>query len=331
MIRQNSKLVALVALLCDQQFHGGLELGKYLGVSRTAIWKMIDKLTDYQIPIARVKGKGYALKEPLSLLDKNKLQHALKNTDIQNISIFESIPSTQTYLSQQPATFSFDICLAETQTQGRGRLNRSWNSPFGKNIYMSISRLLKKDLSQLSGLTLVVALSLAKAIDHRCQFPKPIAIKWPNDLLYDGMKLSGILVEIFAEANGFSRIIIGIGVNVNLKNSKQITINAPWTSLSEIGGQYYERNALISTIINELTRTIATFETNGFAPFVSEWRKRDYLYGQPINATTHSQTISGKGVGITPDGHLKIMKHNDQVVAFSAGDISLHNESNLSD
>lgn len=322
MVRLNPNLVAVVKLLQDLQFHTGTELGKCLGVSRVAIWKMVAKLIEYQMPITSVKGKGYALTEPLLLLDKQKIQDRLTALNIHHLNIFESISSTQIYLCNQPPTTSFEICVAELQTQGRGRLNRSWYSPFGKNLYMSVSRLLKKDLSQLTGLTLVVAMSLAKAIDDFCCFPKPVLIKWPNDLLYNGMKLAGILVEVFAEANGFSKIIIGIGVNVNLKN-EELTLDAPWTSLHQISGHYYDRNAFLLTVVSELTQAILHFEEKGFTPFVSEWHKRDYLHGQLVNAAAHSQQIVGQVAGITSEGHLKIKKNN-QMIVFSAGDISLH-------
>jgi BirA family biotin operon repressor/biotin-[acetyl-CoA-carboxylase] ligase len=323
MIRLNSKLVRLVELLNDQQFHDGSYLGEKLGISRTAVWKMITKLTEYDIPIIRVKGKGYLLKEPLILLNSKKIKSLLKDVDINTISIFEAMPSTQTYLTGQPCQSSFDICLTEIQTQGRGRLNRSWYSPFGQNIYMSISRLLKKDLSQLNGLTLIIALSLADAIDKFCNFETPILTKWPNDLMYNEKKLAGLLVEVVAESNGFSRIIIGMGVNVNLKKEEsRKKINKPWTSLSQINSQYYDRNLLMSAIIHHLARDLVIFEKEGLAAFMLKWKKRDYLYGKSITATVNSNHISGTAMGITPTGHLKI-KTKNQVLDFSVGDISL--------
>jgi len=320
----NPKLVALVELLNDQQFHDGICLGGKLGISRTAVWKMITKLTEYEVPIIRVKGKGYLLQEPLVLLHQNKLKTLLKDIKTNTISVFESIPSTQTFLSEQSCKVSMDICLTEEQTKGRGRLNRSWHSPFGKNIYMSISFLLKKDLSQLDGLTLMIALSLATALNDSGALPKPISVKWPNDLIYDEMKLAGILVEVFAETNGFSRIIIGMGVNVNLKQKySEQQINKPWTSLFQIGDHYYDRNVLVSAIIHKLVKDIDIFEKKGFIAFIPKWRQRDYLYGKSINAKAHLNTISGKAIGITSSGHLKIKTKNNQLLNFSVGDISL--------
>jgi BirA family biotin operon repressor/biotin-[acetyl-CoA-carboxylase] ligase len=327
----NSKLVTLIDLLNDQAFHTGIKLGKQLQVSRTAIWKMITKLVDYQIPIIRSRTSGYALKEPLTLLNRVMLKKALAKFNIHQLSIFESIPSTQAYLSHQPIrNNSFNICLAEMQTQGRGRFNRLWYSPFGQNIYLSISTVLKKDLSQLNGLPIVIALSLANALNNNCHLKEPILIKWPNDLIYNQRKLSGILVEVFAEAHGFSKIIIGIGVNINLKNQEKMPIDQLWTSLYEITGCYYDRNILLSAIIPELIKGLVLFESKGLLPFLPMWHKRDYLYGKRIWATTESTSISGKAMGITDHGCLKIQQDNHEIMTFSVGDISLHKGAKLS-
>ena len=326
MIRLHSTLTDLVELLSNQQFHHAIDLAQTLNISPTAVLKMIKTLTEYDIPIHHVHGKGYVLKQPLILLNFKKINQLLKDININHIAIFETIASTQTYLSNQPTDeSSLNICLAETQTQGRGRLNRSWYSPFGQNIYMSISCILKKNLSQLNGLPLVVALSLADAIDKFCHFDMPIFTKWPNDLICNQKKLAGILVNVIPNRTFFSNIIIGIGLNVNLKKENgRNQINQSWTSLSQINPQYYDRNLLISAIIHQLTLDMKIFQQKGWLPFISQWRKRDYLYGKSITATTHSGSIIGKAMGVSSAGHLKIKTNTNQWLNFSVGDIELN-------
>src|SRR3990167_5018644 len=151
----------LVNILNDGNYHDGTTLSSRLQISRSAVWKAIQKLEKYGIPVHAMKGKGYALAEPLILLNQKTIKRGIQTANI-DFTIFESIHSTNTYCVPQPRikNKNISICLAETQTGGLGRLQRSWHSPFGQNIYLSCTYSFQKDVSELSGLSLVISLAI---------------------------------------------------------------------------------------------------------------------------------------------------------------------------
>ncbi len=158
-------------------------MGQQLHISRAAVWKAVKKLIQYGVAIKSIKGKGYILEEPFLLLDvaqiKQQLPPAYAALPIQ---LFEHLHSTNDYLQQtiDPAE-SVTICLTELQTQGKGRMNRLWHSPFGKNVYLSLSHRFAKDISELSGLSLIMGLAVAQTIDRLTpSMTDPSTVKWPE-------------------------------------------------------------------------------------------------------------------------------------------------------
>ena len=213
----NDILVKIAGLLSDGEYHDGVTLGKQLGVSRAAVWKMIKKLIHYGIHIEAVKGRGYVLREPLILLDRMQIIESCSVPQLRasQIEILESVSSTNDYLKKFKSPASVKFCLAEHQLGGRGRLQRQWYSPFGRNIYLSCLYSFQKDISELAGLSLVTSLAILKALRNWVADEK-LAVKWPNDIFFENKKLAGSLIEIQAETHGVSQVIIGIGLNVNM-------------------------------------------------------------------------------------------------------------------
>lgn len=320
----NPKLAKLVTTLNDLQFHDGTTLGKKLKITRTAIWKMIQKLEEYQVALESVKGKGYALTAPLLLLDKQKIRAHLHVPQLE-LKLFESIDSTNTYLKTLKARSHSVVCLSEQQTQGRGRFNHRWHSPFAENIYLSLSYRFAMDVSALAGLSLVVSLSIARVLDEFCSLPIPVLLKWPNDLFYEGHKLGGNLLEIQAESNGNSVVIIGIGINVNMLHDSKHVINQSWTSLRQITGQMFDRNLLIARLLNQLFADIQCFTQQGLGAFLPQWQQRDYLWQKNIMLQLNQQTYQGIASGIDAQGCL-LLQTADTVMACSSGETSLAKE-----
>jgi len=306
-------------LLSDEKFHDGTSIGKKLNITRAGVWKAIKKLEEYGIQVQSVKGKGYALTKPLLLLDEEKIKQEVHNKNI-DLECFETIDSTNDYLGQATKDHKIKVCIAEHMSHGKGRLQRSWYSPFGLNIYMSLLYPLAKD--ELSGLSLVVGLSLCKTINDLYKFETPVNVKWPNDIIWQGKKLAGNLIEIQAESNGFCYAIIGVGINVNLtRDIKQIS--QPWTSISKISNQYIDRNILCSKLLDNLINYIKRFETHGFEDFLNEWRENDGLLNKVVSLKTGDLTYTGKVSGINNHGHLLITTENGKVMSFSSGDASI--------
>lgn len=319
MKKLNPTLVEIVNILNDGKYHDGSSIGKQLGISRNAVWKTIKRLEAYGIKINSKKSKGYALPEPLILLDQITIQQELEHKNL-DLEIFETIKSTNSYFKTYNHDETIKICIAEQQTHGTGRFNRNWHSPFGQNIYLSCLYPFKKDISELAGLSLTVSLAVLKTIQVVQQDSK-VSLKWPNDIVYDEKKLAGCLIEISGEAHGTSDAIIGIGVNVNMLQADNIP--QPWTSLQQIFGRYIDRNVLITNLINTLLKYLDKFATYGLKPFLNEWNQYNCLLHKTITLKHNDATTQGTVIGINTHGHLLLECADGSVQAFSSGDTTI--------
>lgn len=313
----NKTLLQLVNILNDSQYHDGTHLGDQLKITRSAVWKNIKKLQSYDVRIDAVKGRGYLMPTALHLLDAEEIIKQLSEKVI--VEIFESMTSTNDYLKniKQPQT---RICLAEQQTQGRGRLNREWHSPFGKNIYLSCLFAFEKDISALAGLSMVTSLAIVKALNS-CSIDQDLVVKWPNDILYQKQKLAGSLIEVQAETHNVSYAIVGVGINVNMQQASGIS--QAWTSMSRILGQQVNRNKVCVQVINHLLAYFAKFNEQGFAPFIDEWMQADCLMNQSIQLRNLDKIVNGKMCGINEQGYLLLQLEDGSIKAFSSGDTSI--------
>jgi BirA family transcriptional regulator, biotin operon repressor / biotin---[acetyl-CoA-carboxylase] ligase len=311
----------IVAMLNDGHYHDGTTIGDKLKITRSAVWKAIKKLQAYAIKVDSIKGKGYALLEPLVLLNPKiiKQRIAAKKVDIE---VFETIDSTNDYLRATLNGSDVKICLAEQQTQGKGRLHRQWHSPFGQNIYLSCQYSFQRDVSQLAGLSLVVSLAVAKTLETY-GLPKSLAVKWPNDIMYDHKKLSGTLIEIQAESHGVCHAIIGIGLNVNMMQDEDNLILQDWTSLRKITASYIDRNEVCVLLIDNLINYLARFEKQGLATFINEWNDADCLKNKEISLKNGNKKIYGKAKGIDTLGNLILQASDGILQTFSSGDTTL--------
>lgn len=319
----NPSLVKILSMLSDGAHHDGDSLGAALGMTRSAVWKVIKKLQDYGVGIESVKGKGYVLLEPARLLDETAIKKNLINKKIK-LDIFETIPSTKEYLKKIKSSVNPHVCLAEHQTEAQGRFGRAWHAPFGKNIYFSCLYSFQKDISELAGLSLVVSLAVLKAIKLD-GLHENIFVKWPNDILCDGKKLAGILIEIQAETHGMCHAIISVGMNVNMMNAdKQIT--QAWTSIQKELNRYVDRSALCAEIINQVLDYMRRFEAAGLSVFVDEWIQADYLTHKEIAVKNLNHDVRGIVRGINAQGHLLLQLQNGEMRAFSSGDTTVVKE-----
>jgi BirA family biotin operon repressor/biotin-[acetyl-CoA-carboxylase] ligase len=322
MTHLNQKLVELVQLLNDGEYHDGTSLGEHLCITRAAVWKMIKKLQGYHIEIRSVKGKGYCLESKLFLLDEKAIKNRLRHKKI-HLNILEKTTSTNDILKQSiQDNPQMTACFAETQTSGRGRLNRQWHSPFAENIYFSMLYSFQKDISQLSGLSLMVALAMCHAIEIIYPSCSP-QVKWPNDIMINGCKVAGILIEIEAQSHGFCQVIIGVGVNVNMHKASKKHINQHWISLSQVMGHTLDRNSLAAEMINTLMDYLQRFSDKGMSDFMEEWKKRDCLYHSAISVQCANTAIKGYCLGIDALGHVLLQKDSGDVLSLASGEASI--------
>lgn len=318
----------LLEIMSDGLCHSGNDLGQILGISRQAVWKQINLLTELGLPITSIPNKGYLLLHGFTLLNEQEISQKLSSKNISTaykLHLFTSIDSTNRYLKELPSSALVDICCAELQTQGRGRFGRHWHSPFGENIYCSSRWNLCGDLSKLSGLSLVTSLAIRAALDE-FHSSTDIKIKWPNDILWQDKKLCGSLIEVIAESNGTAQVIIGIGLNVNSDTKNHPLPDKPWCSLYELSDKRYNRNELIACLITHLHRYIIQFINNDLGLFMSEWSEHDYLEGKQITVTQGQGALSGIARGINNSGQLILRDNKEEEHLLSSGDTSLHSK-----
>ena len=252
-------------------------------------------------------------------LDKEKILSKLSNEFRSKVvlEVFDTISSTNDYLLRKEKNKNKDIkiCIAEEQTKGRGRRGKSWISPKFKNIYFSLNSYLKKE--DLSGLSIAVALSVSKVLT---KINVMSLIKWPNDLLVGNKKICGILIET-AKVGELTKVVIGIGINVNMEYSE--LIDQEWTSIKLEKKQSVDRNSIITEMINQLCITLNKFEQEEFDYFLEKFTSLDLLKDKEFTLKDKpNETFIGKG--IDNKGLLIAQNLKDQrIVKFSSGEVSL--------
>lgn len=325
-------------LLSDGYFHSGESIAKDLDITRAAIWKHTKALQKMGLDIFCVRGKGYRLSDPLELLDAERLHDQLseQGLDIHVTTLIKTV-STNTrskrFLnSKSPPTMPF-VIASEWQSEGKGRMGRPWVSPFGRSLSFSYTAELDLPSSQLSGLSLLVGLAVAKTLDH--YGAEHVGLKWPNDLIcrqgdFKGCKLGGILVEISGESEGPSLVTIGVGLNLNVPEKEMSDIDQPWVNLIDLfPGEHvrlpFSRNTLLADLLFEIHQHLATFVESGFSNYLEEWKKYDDLYGEKVYVIHPRQRYHGVANGISKNGGLCLLTQNG-TLEINSGEVKVRRE-----
>lgn len=315
----------LVRLMADGRFRSGQELAGRLGISRAAVWKQLRSFPDaFGIKVESVRGRGYRLRQPLELLNADWIHAAIDpNGRPREIVIHDTVDSTNSWLLARARTGmpGATVCLAERQEAGRGRHGRHWVSPFGANIYLSI--LWRYDLApmELSGLSLACGVAVARAL-KRLGVPAP-SLKWPNDVLWQGRKLAGLLLEVGGEATGPSHVVAGVGINTRLSPADGELIDQPWADLAAVPGvPATSRNRLAALLIGELTAALELYGSQGLEPFLADWSGYDGFRGRVVTLDTGTSKIRGDYLGITEQGAIRL-QIDGAVHSFTMGEVSL--------
>lgn len=316
----------ILRILQDGHFHSGEALGAQLGISRAAVWKALRGLPELGVTVDAVSGRGYRLAEPLELLDARTIGDRLSNRGrelLADLHLFESTDSTNHYLMAQGAAgaSSGTVCLAESQQAGRGRRGREWISPFASNLYLSLLWRFTGGPQAAQGLSLAAGVMTAQVIE--ALGVADVKLKWPNDLLWRGAKLGGVLIEMAGEAGGPCFVVVGIGINVRMPPHAGESIDQAWTDLQAATmGRTPSRNRLAATLIDALLCGLASYGETGLQPYLHPWRRLDALCEQPVAVHTPGGIFEGEGVGIDETGALRV-RHPGGIRTFHAGDVSL--------
>jgi len=320
---------ALLSQLTDGQFHSGTSLARDLGLSRSGVWAMIHDLQSHGLEVSAVPGKGYRLARPLELLDAATIQSSLGGTANQRISsleIHDELDSTNTYLMAQAAAGAPGgmVCLAESQTAGRGRIGRVWQSPFGGAICLSLLWRFE-DHGSVAGLSLAVGVAIHRAL--RRSGIEGLGLKWPNDLLWQGRKLGGILLEVSGEAHGRCAVVVGVGLNVHIPSNAAQAIDQAWTDLNHMtGGSPPSRNRLVAHLLEELLDLLADYPERGLPAYLGEWRQWHCMSGRKAILRVGDKTVAGVVAGVSDAGLLLLDCEEGRLREFASGDVRLRAE-----
>jgi len=307
----------------------GEEISRQLKISRAGIWKYMQELRREGYDIVAVPHLGYRLVSSPDKLLPIEIQSEL-GTEVlgKDIKYFDSISSTMDVafrLGVEGACEGTVVC-AEGQTQGKGRLGRSWASPKGKGVYMSV--ILRPQLAptEVAQLTLLSAVAVCEAVGKFCEVPAKI--KWPNDILVDNKKLAGILTELSAEMDRVRFIVIGIGINVNTPLS-QLPPNATSikNEMSAKGGSASGRGRkasrvmLVQEILRSLERWYISLDAQGFGPVIARWKELSSTLGKQICLVDPGGNIKGEAIDLDEYGGLIIRSETGVTVKRMSGDV----------
>lgn len=317
----------LLQLLADGRFHSGTELAMQLQVSRSAVWKQMQPLAELGLEVLAVSGKGYKLAKPLQLLDAHQIGAYLSAEAgelIGRLEIHPMLASTNTYLMDEVhrSPTSGHVCLAEYQTAGRGRRGRSWVSPFGQNIYLSLAWRYPDGPAAISGLSLAVGVAVVEAL---AKFGlEGAGLKWPNDIYWRGRKLAGILIEVSGEHDGPCHAVVGLGLNVAMPARCGETIEQAWTDLQQIMGEdaVLQRNRLTALLLNEMMPLVAGYQSRQLAGILQKWRVMDCMLDQAVSIYIGQQRFDGIVKGVDDQGLLLLADSDGRVRAFASGEVS---------
>lgn len=302
----------------------GQELCNRFGVSRTAVWKAINQLKEAGYEIEAQQNKGYRLMTAPDLMTEAEIK-SLMHTEwvAKEVLYFDTIDSTNTKAQElaEKGYPSGTLVVADKQESGKGRRGRSWVSPSGTGIFMTL--MIKPDINpnNASMLTLVAALAVAKAITSVTG--EEALIKWPNDIVVNGKKVCGILTEMNAQFDYINHIVVGIGINVHNESFPEEISQMASSLMIEAGGKRFHRAQIIAETMSYFEQYYDTFlKTQDLSALVREYDKLLVNRNKSVRVLDPKEPFDGKAMGITPKGELIVDTWESRKLV-SSGEVSV--------
>jgi BirA family biotin operon repressor/biotin-[acetyl-CoA-carboxylase] ligase len=315
---------AILSALEERQGNvSGEDLGGRVGISRAAVWKRIQALRNDGYEITARSNRGYSLLQKPDILSWWEIGRNLRaNKVVREIRTFEEVTSTNDLAYEMALRGGREgvIVVAEAQTRGRGRMNRSWFSPSGKNLYLSLILRPPIPLRLVPLLTYLGAISTAEALYEA--FSLEVDVKWPNDILVRGKKLAGLLNEMKAEEDRVDFVVLGFGVNLNigLETFPSELIENTTSVMRELG----HRVSRVKFTRHLLERIDAWYETllsKGASPIIEKWEAVARIRGKFLEVRSFGEIHRGFAEGLDYDGALILCEGKDQRIRIVAGDV----------
>ncbi len=239
-----------------------------------------------------------------------------------SVEVFDSVDSTNAAAARAAAQHSgAGLWLADQQTAGRGRRGKTWVSPAGSNLYMSLLWWTQADVAALGGASLAVGVAVADTL--QALGLDSVRLKWPNDILVEHAKLGGILVEILQTGQKETALVIGVGLNLFMPAEQARLIDQSWTQLANHIPSVPARNELAAQLAITLVHCLQRFEVQGLAGFTEQWQTLDAMAGRNVRVVTGDSVALGRAVGVAPDGALRMRLEDGRLETFYAGEVSL--------
>jgi len=316
----------LTALHAADEGVSGAELSEQLGISRAAVWARIEELRSLGYDIEASPHTGYRLLSTPDVLHADDLLSRLGKTKFigRDIRVFQETTSTNDVIEKlaRDGVKEGVVVFAESQTKGRGRLGRKWMSPARKGLWFSVLLRPRLRPQAVTQVTVASATALARAI-HSQTGLRP-EIKWPNDVLIHGKKVSGILTEMHAELDTVKYVVLGMGVDVNLNaNEFPSDLRRLATSLRTESGELLDRAELATEILRELDRDYARICAGQFEAVADEWQERCNTIGRHVVIQIGDRRVRGRAESLDADGALLLRTQHGHLERIIGGDVTV--------
>jgi len=302
----------------------GEDISRELGITRTAVWKNINILRDTGYIIESSNKSGHRLTSSNNVINEFAIRKNLKTSVFgrQDIRIYEITGSTNIEAFQLATVGAPEgsIVIANRQDAGKGRMGRTWSSPSGKNVYISV--ILRPTIPPYLAprLTIVTAVALSDTLresgvpGHR--------IKWPNDILAGDKKLSGILTEMKGDTDAIEFIITGIGININATlEDYPPELHSTVTSLNIILNRITDRNDFIALLLSNFEKYYNRFLQGEFSGILTTWKEQADIVNREIKVQQFNEIFSGRVIDLNEDGNL-IVDTGVEIRTVNSGDIN---------
>ena len=307
------------------EYLSGQDLSDVLKISRVAVWKHIKKIRSLGYEIESKQKLGYKLVGLTKHLLPWEIKEDLKTKLIGNrIYYFDSIDSTQTFALEiaEDKKENGTVIIAQKQTKGKGRMNRKWISPEG-GIWLSVILKPKSDFSLTTILPLAVSVALSNAIEKVLNTKSEL--KWPNDLLIEGKKIAGILVDVSLTSNQVDYIVLGVGINFDvpvksIQNSIKDSENYSGVASLKNSSEDIRSVTLVQSFLYELENVIESIKSDGGRDVLKTWMKRSSTIGNNVIIKTNEGKMKGKAIKIDSEGAL-ILKEKEKTHRILVGDV----------
>lgn len=314
----------LLRVISDARFHSGQTLARELGTSRASVSRLLRQLEQFGLKVLKAPGRGCRLVEPYDFLNAAMVRAKLGPQAAQfRLKLLDSCSSTNTLLLEQARAGAplGSVIACELQSSGRGRRGNNWQSGLGGSLTFSLLWRFSRGVGALTGLSLAAGVAVARALS--ALGAGDAQLKWPNDVLHDGCKLGGILIEVQGTSIGPSAAVIGIGLNLRLHQGLRDAIAQPVTDVASMAAKLPQRSLLLAAVLAQLAQVLPLFAERGFAPLREEWTRRHAHQGKVVTLSSGDGRVEvGRAAGVDQDGALLIDTARG-IERFLSGELSL--------